>query len=74
MKIYADVSIVQYDFDQPFSDLDEAVDFWKEYIPLADNTHDDLLSKFLRTKLERSKNGLIARFNKRSAVITWNTR
>lgn len=74
MKIYADVNIVRYDFDQPFSNIDEAVEFWKEYIPLTDNSHDALLADFLKNKLEPWEGGLIARFCKRSAVITWSTR
>ncbi|MDH4099790.1 MAG: class I SAM-dependent methyltransferase [Nitrospirota bacterium] len=74
MQIYADVSIVRYDFDQPFSSLDEAVAFWKEYIPLEDDRHDALLADYLSKKLEPTANGLLARFNKRSAVITWNSR
>lgn len=71
MGICADVSIIQYDFDQPFADLGEAVDFWKAYIPLSGDQHDAMLSEFLRQKLEPSDAGLIARFHKQSAVISW---
>lgn len=74
MKIYADVNVIQYDFDQPFSTIAEAVEFWKEYIPLTDNSHDALLADYLGKRLDAWEGGLLARFSKRSAVITWNTR
>jgi cyclopropane fatty-acyl-phospholipid synthase-like methyltransferase len=71
MGIFANVKIIEYNFDQPFKDIDEALAFWKEYIPLTTDEHDKTLKTFLEKKLERKKEGLIARFRKKSAIIWW---
>ena len=71
LGIFANVKIIEYNFDQPFKDMDEAINFWKEYIPLATDEHDEKLRSFLEKKLEKTKKGLIARFHKKSAVIWW---
>ena len=69
--ILANVKIIEYNFDQPFKDIDEALAFWKAYIPLTTDGHDKILKTFLEKKLERKKEGLIARFRKKSAIIWW---
>lgn len=74
MGIYANVEIIDYDFDQPFESVDEAVDFWKEYMGIVTEEHDRTLRGFLETKLIRKKKILLARFHKRSAIIWWTTR
>ncbi len=71
MGIYANVEIIDYNFDQPFDDIEEAIDFWKEYIPLETDDHDRTLREFLLERLERDGKGLIARFSKRSAIMWW---
>lgn len=71
--IFANVKIIEYNFDQPFKDIDEALAFWKEYIPLTTDAYDKILKTFLEKKLERKKEGLIARFRKKSAIIWWRT-
>lgn len=71
LGIYANVEIIEYDFDQPFIDLDEAVEFWKEYIGIVTEEHDRKLREFLTKKLVRRKGELIARFHKKSAVMWW---
>lgn len=73
MGIYANVEIIDYDFDQPFDSIDEAVAFWKEYMGIVTEEHDRTLKGFLETKLIRKKKILLARFHKRSAIIWWNT-
>ncbi len=73
MGIYANVRIVEYDFDQPFVSLDEAVEFWKEHMCLVTEEHDRTLREFLGKKLEKSGNGLVSRIHKRSAIIWWKT-
>lgn len=70
-KIYANTQILDYHLDQPFDTLDEAVDFWKQHIGLKDNTYDKLLKDFLRKKLKKTSNGLIAPLPKKSALIWW---
>ena len=71
LGIFANVEIIEYDFDQPFDDMEEAVDFWKEYMGIVTGEHDEKLKIFLGGKLKRYKGGLIARFHKKSAVIWW---
>ena len=69
--IFANVEIIEYAFDQPFDNMKEALDFWKEYMGIVTAEHDEKLRNFLEDKLEKFKGGLIARFRKRSAVIWW---
>lgn len=71
LKIYANVEIIEYNFDQPFDDIEEALEFWKEYIPLTTDEFDETLRAFLKRRLERSEEGLIARFLKRAAIMWW---
>ncbi|HHL40602.1 MAG TPA: class I SAM-dependent methyltransferase [Deltaproteobacteria bacterium] len=73
LGICAGVEIIEYDFDQPFDDLDEAVEFWKEYMGIVTEEHDGKLAGYLRGRLEEADGGLVARFHKRSAVIYWST-
>ena len=74
LGIFANIEIIEYDFDQPFDDMNEALEFWKEYIGIVTAEHDEKLKNFLKDKLERFKGGLIARFQKKSAVIWWKKR
>ncbi len=71
MGIFANVEIIEYDFDQPFDDMDEAVEFWKEYIGIVTEEHDRKLKDFLSKKLVKKKGVLLARFHKKSAIIWW---
>jgi SAM-dependent methyltransferase len=69
--VYADVRIIGYDFDQPFEDLQEAVDFWKEQMRLEDPEREEELARFLRAKLRRAGSRLVAPLPKQSAVLWW---
>lgn len=71
LGIFANVEIIKYAFDQPFDNMKEALDFWKEYMGIVTGEYDEKLCNFLEDKLEKFKGGLIARFHKRSAVIWW---
>jgi len=71
LGIFANVEIIDYNFDQPFSDIKEAMEFWKEYMGIVTEEHDEKLKGFLEGKLERMDSGLIARFHKKAAVIWW---
>ena len=73
MGIFANVRIIDYDFDQPFDSIDEAVLFWKEYLGLVTGEHDAKLLAYLSKKLIKRKKTLFARFHKKSAVIWWET-
>jgi len=71
LGIYANVQVIGYHFDQPFEDLQEAVEFWKEQMRLTDPEQERQLLAFLRTKLQRVGSGLVAPMRRRSAVIWW---
>lgn len=71
LGIHADVKIIDYHFDQPFADLEEALLFWKEHLRLEGSEHDGVLKEFLAARLEPFEEGLIAPIPKRSAVISW---
>jgi len=71
LGIHADVRILDYRFDQPFADLDEAMEFWKEHLRLEGDEHDGTLREFLRKKLLPFGAGLLAPIPKRSALISW---
>ncbi len=71
LGIYANIEMIEYDFDQPFDSIEEAIEFWKEYLGIVTEEHDAALKGFLSKKLVRKKGVLLARFHKRSAVIWW---
>lgn len=71
LGIFANVEIINYNFDQPFDNMKEALDFWKEYMGIVTAEHDEKLHNFLAKKLDKFKGGLIARLHKRSAIIWW---
>jgi SAM-dependent methyltransferase len=70
--IFANVEIIEYDFDQPFDNIEEATQFWKEYMGIVTEEHDEKLRVFLTSKLKKTDDGLLAEFHKKSAVIWWN--
>lgn len=71
MGIPANVTLVDYDFDQPFRDIEEAVSFWRSHMRLVGDEHDAALRDFLSGKLERSGELLWARVPKQSAIVWW---
>ena len=71
LGIYANVQIITYHFDQPFEDLQEAVEFWVEQLRLTDAEQERNLLAFLQTKLQRVGSRLIAPMRRQSAVIWW---
>ncbi|MBI1910487.1 MAG: methyltransferase domain-containing protein [Deltaproteobacteria bacterium] len=71
MGIFANVEIIDYDFDQPFENMEEAVEFWKEYIGIVTEEFDKALEDFLSKKLVKKKGKLFAKFHKKSAITWW---
>jgi len=71
LGIYTNVQIIGYHFDQPFEDVQEAVEFWKEQMRLTDPEHERLLLAFLQAKLQRVGSRLVAPMRRQSAVIWW---
>jgi SAM-dependent methyltransferase len=74
LGIYADVRILEYQFDQPFEDFQEAVDFWVERLHLGEPERVHRLTAFLETRLTPAGRRLVAPMRRRSAVITWQVR
>lgn len=73
LGICANVRIIKYRMDQPFHDMNEALAFWKSYLPPFPSEKDELLRSFLRARLELCEGKLWARMAKRSAVIWWSS-
>lgn len=71
LGICADVEIFPYRFDQKFTGLNEAVDFWKEHLNIKADQHDAVLKDFLAKRLTATKRGYVHKIRKRSALITW---
>jgi SAM-dependent methyltransferase len=65
---------IEYRSDQPFDDLEEACDFWMEYMGLEAPDVRAYLRGFLATRLTREARGWLAPFCKRAVVIQWPTR
>ncbi|MBI3030369.1 MAG: class I SAM-dependent methyltransferase [Candidatus Rokubacteria bacterium] len=67
------VTLVDYRSDQPFTDLEEACDFWMEYMGLQGEQPRAFLRTFLAGRLVRDGDEWIAPYPKRAAVIWWRT-
>jgi cyclopropane fatty-acyl-phospholipid synthase-like methyltransferase len=65
------VTPIQYASDQPFTSLEEAVEFWMEYMDLTGDDERATLRRFLDRRLERDGEGWVAPLPKRAAVIQW---
>ncbi len=64
---------IEYRSDQPFDDLEEACDFWMEYMRLEGPEARAYLRGFLTTHLVREARGWLAPFKKRAVVVHWAT-
>lgn len=62
---------VEYSSDQPFDSLEEACDFWVEYMGLEGEAPRSFLREFLASRLRREGDLWVAPFRKRAAVLTW---
>ncbi|MFQ5427601.1 MAG: class I SAM-dependent methyltransferase [Thermodesulfobacteriota bacterium] len=71
--IFANVRIVEYDFDQPFTSMDDALEFWKEHMCIVTGEHDETLKTFLSKKLVEHDGRLVSKIHKKSAIIWWKT-
>jgi len=71
LGVYANIKIISYNMDQPFKSLDEAVDFWKEYLNIKGRDYDKKLKSFLKKKLFKTPYGFKTVVNKQGAVIWW---
>jgi SAM-dependent methyltransferase len=71
--LFANVRVVEYDFDQPFADLCQAVEFWTARMGLAAPPQVRALEDFLRGRLRPHGSGVLAPMRRRSAVLWWRT-
>ena len=70
--INPDVRIIEYNFDQWFTDMDEAIRFWEEHLGLKRGERRDVLEPFLQKKLKRQAGGaLLLPIHRRSAMLMW---
>lgn len=65
------VTFVSYRSDQPFDDLEEACDFWEEYLGLGGEPFRRFLRAFLSERLVPEGQGWVAPYAKHAAVIWW---
>lgn len=73
LGLRATVTTIEYRSDQPFDDLEEACDFWTEYMGLEGESTRGVLRRFLADRLVRAGEGWLAPYPKRAAVIWWRT-
>jgi SAM-dependent methyltransferase len=71
LGIYANARIIEYQFDQPFGTLHEAVDFWTQQMHLTEPEQRRKLLAFLESRLQPVGPRLIAPMRRKSAVIWW---
>lgn len=65
------VDLVAYRSDQPFDDLEEACDFWEEYLGVEGDRVRRFLWQFLAQRLTPEPGGWVAPYSKQAAVIWW---
>lgn len=71
--ILANITQIRYRSDQPFGDLEEACDFWQEYLGLPGEPVREFLRGYLAERLTREGGEWIAPLRKEAAVIWWRT-
>ncbi len=69
--IRANVTEIEYSTDQPFDSLDEACDFWMEYMELEGAETRAWLRDFLAERLTREGPGWVGPCRNRGIVIWW---
>lgn len=69
--IFANVRILEYDFDQPFASVQEAVAFWIARLRPTDPEAVAKLERFLAARLRPDGRGVLAPMHRRSAVLWW---
>ena len=62
---------IAYRSDQPFDDLEEACDFWEEYLGVAGPDVRAFLRQFLARRLTPEPGGWIAPYPKQAVVVWW---
>ncbi len=67
------VTLVSYHSDQPFTDLEDACDFWEEYLGVRGAPAREVLREFLAPRLVRDGSGWIVPYTKDAAVVYWPT-
>jgi len=70
MGIYADIQIVDWQSDEHYGSLDEAVSEWKKMHDVADEREPDL-REFLFQRLVKDEKGFCMHRQHRQAMISW---
>jgi len=65
------IQIVHYRSDQPFTDLEDACDFFQDYLDVDGPAARAVLRDFLAARLVREGSGWVAPYTKQAAVISW---
>lgn len=65
------IEIVRYCSDQPFTDLEDACDFFEEYLGVEGPAARAVLREFLAQRLVRDGAGRLAPYTKEAAIIVW---
>lgn len=65
------ITVVSYRSDQPFDDLEDACDFWMEYLRVGGRDARETLREFLKLRLVREGTRWVAPYPKQVAVIWW---
>ena len=73
LGIHPAVKMVTYHSDQPFTDLEEACDFWEEYLGVTGAESRAVLREFLAKRLRRDGSGWLAPYTKEAALGYWPT-
>jgi SAM-dependent methyltransferase len=71
LGITPSVARVRYRSDQPFTDLEEACDFWEEYLGVSGPSVRAVLREFLGSRLTREPSGWVAPYGKEAAILWW---
>ncbi len=71
LGITPEVTLIRYRSDQPFDDLEEACEFWEEYLGVGGPETRRYLRGFLAERLVRADGAWVAPYAKEAAVIWW---
>jgi SAM-dependent methyltransferase len=71
LGVHPQVAAVDYRSDQPFTDLDEACDFYEVYLGVSGPEARGFLRRFLATRLVPEPPGWVAPYSKRTLVLWW---
>jgi hypothetical protein len=72
MGIYANVETSEYELEQRFSTLDEAVQQWQENLDTTAPEATQIIRDHLSKTLEKTEDGLCSKGTQKMVMIWWN--